>query len=300
MLKLHHYRDFIAIADSHSVRAAARAVGVAQPAMSRSLRELEKELGVSLLERNAQGVVLTPAGLRFLSRARTGLNAIHQGIDEMSEWGGLAGGRVTVALSPASMLGLLPPVYQRFRDDYPGVALHFMELSFPAAEPLLRHGQIDFFIGARPEESLARIYRAQLVLSNRRRVYGRVDHPLQKATRLADLLQADWLYSGLRERAVQDLEDFFSAAGLPTPANSTRIDSPLGILSLLAQSDALCLMPHQFASLNTGLGARLQAIPGIGSFASPDLVQITRLGQPLTPMAQRLSERLMGQGAMAA
>lgn len=299
MLKLHHYRDFVAIAEAHSVRSAARAVGVAQPAMSRSLRELEKELGVSLLERNAKGVVLTQAGERFLARSRTALNEIHRGIDEMAEWGGQSGGRLTVALSPAAMLGLLPHIYQGFRSDYPDVRLHLMELNFPLAEPLLRHGQIDFFLGARPEESLGRIYRAQTVLKNRRFVFARIDHPLQGAATLAELRQADWLYSGLRERAEQDLEDFFSAHGLAPPVHVTRVDSPVGMLSLLANSDAISLLPRQFEWLSIGMGTQVSAIQGIGGFDSPDLVLITRVGLPLTPMADRLAQRLIAQGVIA-
>ena len=55
-MKLHHIRDFIGIAQARSMRAAARELGIAQPALTRSLQELETELGTPLLERHARGV----------------------------------------------------------------------------------------------------------------------------------------------------------------------------------------------------------------------------------------------------
>ena len=60
MPKLHHLRDFAAIARAESVRSAARSLGLTQPALTRSLRELELEIGGVLCERHARGIVLTP------------------------------------------------------------------------------------------------------------------------------------------------------------------------------------------------------------------------------------------------
>src|SRR5258708_14249978 len=69
MLKLHQIRDLLAVAEKGSLRAAARHLGLAQPSISRSIRELERELGVPLLERRARGTVLTPSGRLFARRA---------------------------------------------------------------------------------------------------------------------------------------------------------------------------------------------------------------------------------------
>src|SRR5258707_5422492 len=68
-MKLHQIRDLLAVAEKGSLRAAARHLGLAQPSISRSIRELERELEVPLLERHARGTVLTPTGRRFAARA---------------------------------------------------------------------------------------------------------------------------------------------------------------------------------------------------------------------------------------
>ena len=68
-MKINSLRDFLAVAERGSLRAAARQLGLAQPAMTRSIQELEKELGVVLFERRAKGVVLTPMGEVFERRS---------------------------------------------------------------------------------------------------------------------------------------------------------------------------------------------------------------------------------------
>ena len=239
MPKLHALRDFVAMADAHSVRGAARALGLAQPAVTRSLRELEKAVGQPLFLRHARGVVLTPAGERFLVRARSVLAELRRGVDELQQLDGELEGTVTVGLSSAPILGLLPRSYAQFRRLCPRVRLRLQEATFPTAEPALRDGRLDFFVGPRPERPPGRAYRVQMLFTNQRMVFARRGHPLQRARRLAELAQADWIYSGLREKAEQDLEDLFRAHGLKPPLAVTRVDSLLAMLTLLAHSDAL-------------------------------------------------------------
>src|SRR5580693_6822900 len=68
-MKLHQLRDLVAIAEHGSLRAAARHLGIAQPTLTRSLSELERELGAPLFERRARGMVATALGQAFIRRA---------------------------------------------------------------------------------------------------------------------------------------------------------------------------------------------------------------------------------------
>src|SRR2546426_11623406 len=69
-MELRHFRYFVAVAEEHSFAHAARRLRVAQPALSKQIRDLETELGVTLFERLPRGVRLTPAGGGFLADAR--------------------------------------------------------------------------------------------------------------------------------------------------------------------------------------------------------------------------------------
>ena len=74
-MKLTHLRDVLAVAEQGSIRAAGRLLGTTQPAITRSIRELEHELGVSLFERHAKGIRLTDMGQVFVRRAAAGTSA---------------------------------------------------------------------------------------------------------------------------------------------------------------------------------------------------------------------------------
>ena len=81
-MKLHHFRDAVAIAEHGSLRAAARHLGIAQPTLTRGLSELERELGAPLFERRSKGMLATPLGEAFVRRATAILNDVRRTRDE--------------------------------------------------------------------------------------------------------------------------------------------------------------------------------------------------------------------------
>src|SRR6188508_1885518 len=89
-MKLHQIRDLLAVAEKGSLRAAARQLGLAQPSISRSIRELERELGAPLLERQARGTVLTPTGKLFASRAGAAASELRRAREEIAQLHGEA------------------------------------------------------------------------------------------------------------------------------------------------------------------------------------------------------------------
>ena len=140
----------IAIAERGSIRGAARHLQVGQPTLTRSLAELERELGVALFERRARGVVATPLGEAFVQRAMSILSDIKRASDELRQAGGAMTGTVTVGLSIAAHLALLPGALPPFIKRYPDVKLHIIEGFYPTLEASLRNGAMDFYIGSTP------------------------------------------------------------------------------------------------------------------------------------------------------
>ncbi len=292
-IKLHHLRDFVAIAQYSSVRGAARALGMAQPAMTRSLRELEKELQTPLVERHAKGVILTEAGNRLLVRAQGVMQEVRRAGEEIRQLGGSGAGTVSVGLSSAAMLGLLPQALAAFRAHFPLAKLRIVEGVYPTIESRLLNGQLDFFVGPSPErrdKSLSQ----ELIFTNERVVVGRKGHPLHAANSLAQLTQVDWVLTGLREREAQEYEELFATYDLPAPKTSMRIESTLGLLSVLASTDALVLLPRQWTD-SSMFKALLIAIPVQEKLLAPDIVLIYRASVPLTPVAEKLATLLQRQ-----
>ena len=292
MPKFHHLRDFVAIARAKSARSAARALGLTQPALTRSLQELEQEIGIPLFERHARGMALTPAGERFLVRAQAALEEVRRGFEEAGQASGVMQGSVTVALASAPVLVLLPLAYPQFRRACPDVKLRIVEGLFPAAEPLLRDGRLDFYIGPRPEHALGQGYRVDLVFANQRVVMARKGHPLRAANSLQQLLAAEWIVTGLRERLEQEFEEQFAALGLASPRVTTVAESMLALVALLCSSDALAFLPHQWADAPL-FKTLLEPITVREPLTGPDIVQVSRAGLPLTPAAEALSVLLL-------
>ena len=287
-LKLHHLRDFVAIAQHGSLRGAARALGLAQPALTRSLRELERELDTSLVERHARGVVLTAIGQRFLLRAQSAVEEVRRAGEEVAQLGGSSQGSVAMVLSTAAMIALLPSAVPTFRRLYPQARLKVIEGVYPTVEARLLSGEFDFFIGPRPERLDSRL-RMSLLFANERAVVGRKGHPLSQAGSLKNLVAADWLLTGLREREQEEYEELFGAYGLGVPQTWIRMESTLGLLSLLSATDSLVLLPRQWTDAPMFKGV-LEEIVVKEKLLAPDIVLITRAGVPLTPLAEQLSE----------
>ena len=286
-LKLHHLRDFVAIAQHQSVRAAARALGLAQPALTRSLRELERELQASLVERHARGVVLTAIGKRFLQRAQSAVEEVRRAGEEVAQLGGATGGTVAAALSSAAMLALLPQAIVAFRASHPGIDLRLIEGVFPTAEPRLLDGQLDFYVGPAPDK-LPRELRSELYFKNERVVVARLGHPLLGVRSLKALVKAEWILTGLRERTEQEFEELFSAYKLPAPSARLRVESTMGLLSIISHTDAVALLPKQWTDAPMFKHA-LAPIPVREKLLAPDIVMIARAGVPLTPAAEHFA-----------
>ena len=284
MLKLHHLRDFVAIAEARSVRGAARALGLAQPALTRSLRELERHLGVQLLERHARGVVTTAEGDRFVLRARAALEEVRRGQEEARQFAGDMHGHVTAALSSAAILALLPAAFPQFRRECPGVRLRLLEGAFPTVEKRLRDASVDFYVGPRPQGVDRQAFRIETLFANERRIVVRQGHPLRHVRSLRALTDADWVLTGLHARTEQELEEQFEAYGIPPPRMPTLVDSLLGLLTLLTTTDAVALLPRQCVDSPMFRGA-VCAVPIRESLAAPDIVAVMRSGMPLTPAA---------------
>lgn len=286
-LKLHHLRHFVAIAQHQSVRSAARALGLAQPAVTRSLSELEKELKASLVERHSRGVVLTEVGKRFLIRAQSAVSEVQRAAEEVEQLSGSGRGTVVAALSIAAMLALAAPAINAFRKSYPAAHLRVMEGVFPMMESRLLDGQLDFYVGARPVH-LPRELRSEFFFHNERMVVGRKGHPLRKAKSLGELVQADWVLTGLRDKEEAEFEELFSAHKLATPGSRIRVESVIGLMMLMSTSDALVLLPRQWTDLPLFQGV-IAPIAIQEKLAAPDIVLIARSSVPLTPIADRFA-----------
>jgi LysR family hydrogen peroxide-inducible transcriptional activator len=142
-VELRQVRYFVAVAHEQHFTRAALALGIAQPALSQQLRTLERELGVTLLQRTSRRVRLTPAGEAFLARAEQLLADADRAQREMEVFAGLGRGRLAVGVIPSLNERWLAGLFARFNQGYPGIELMLREETTAGLVDAVAKGELD-------------------------------------------------------------------------------------------------------------------------------------------------------------
>ena len=150
-MNLRALRYFVAIADAGSLTAAAAAVGVAQPALTRQLRELEADLGVQLLLRLPRGVRLTPAGVTLYESAQRLLAEAARVRQQLAQRQADPRPEVALGASPTLTRVLLPGLCESCLGAVSGIRLRAREAFTPALLDWLERGVIDMALVTNPE-----------------------------------------------------------------------------------------------------------------------------------------------------
>ena len=291
-MKLDQLQHLIAIVEQGSLRAAARRLDVPQPALTRSIRSLEKELGVDLFARQTTGMSLTAEGRRFQVRASAIVNEARRAKEEIQLVRGDYEGTVSAALSIMPHVGMLPSTLPVFNRTYPKVRLRISENLLPAVESALREGSVDYYLGAAPHQSPSAGLTMQHLCDNTRVVVGRKNHPLLKATHLKELAQADWATTAIDYNAEEDLARLFGNYQLPAPRVMFQARSAMSVLVALAQTDLLAMLPVQWIH-NPMTRDLLQAFTLEEKIPAPSIVLVRRVDLPLTPPAEFFCDVLL-------
>jgi DNA-binding transcriptional LysR family regulator len=287
-MRLSQIRDFIAVTNAGSLRAGARTVGVSQPAITKSIRQLETELGVQLLLRNARGAVATPAGKAFLARARVVQAELRKATDDLQAFQGGREGSVAFGLAPSACMLIVPDAMLQFRRQHPHARVRIVEGVSTALVPLVRDETLDFSIGQSPAAKSDAAIRFRPLMRMPLVVVGRQGHPLRTAKSLRELTDAPWLmFYPLGSGAM--LEKAFTAAGAPMPRTIVHCESYAAALALLAKTDTLGLVVSQM--LEETYGQRhLRQIKVQEALPASLLGMYTRADAPLTPAASAMAQ----------
>lgn len=145
-MRLNQFRALVTLAESGSIRGAARDLGLSQSAVTRTLREMERELGATLLIRQTHGTEFTPAGQSLLSHARLVLTTMQRAEEDVRRLSGLEQTTVRMAITPVLAAFSLRRLVSDFGTRYPTGSLD-MDIGFMlAALPKLTEGKLDFAV----------------------------------------------------------------------------------------------------------------------------------------------------------
>lgn len=149
---LEYFKVFYHTAKLGSVTGAANELAISQPAVSQSLKALERSLGVLLFQRASKGVRLTREGQLLFSHVEKGYEEIEQGVEKVKQMLNLELGEVHIGASDMTLRFYLLPFLERFHEQYPGIKVSVANAPTPETLQLLRAGKIDFGVVSTPFE----------------------------------------------------------------------------------------------------------------------------------------------------
>jgi LysR family transcriptional regulator of abg operon len=291
-VRLTQIRDFLAVIDTGSVRGAARKLGVSQPTVTKSVRGLEAELQVQLIQRSVRGIVPTPSGRAFYARARVAHSELRKAEEEASQLSAPGVGSVAFGIGPVGTTLVLPQAVKRFHRQFPHVRVRVVENLAHVLLPLVRDETLDFVVGLRRDTKLDPMLRFRPMYRSEIVIAARKGHPLGDARSLAQLAHAAWLGTPLLVRP-GGLDRTFASAGLSPPVAVIHCESYNSVVALLANTDMVGFMQRRQLQEPYARDF-LKEITVAQSLPSVTAGMYTRADTPLTLAAAAMAKAIFG------
>lgn len=280
---------FLAVAKSGQVRRAALDLGVSQPAVTKGVQRLERELGFPLFERTAKGMSLTWVATQFHARAQAMRRNLGDAIKEASDLHLGAQGVLRVGVSPLYTQRVFVPACLQLHRQRPAARVVADINLNDTLLTSLRKGDLDVTINAAPTEPVDDL-KAWPLFSDDLCVAVREGHPLlsRRRLKLEDLADAEWMLPGGGRRR---LEALMASQGLPPPRVVVEINNTTAQLTdLLLQSDLLTVASESM--LRGDPGDRMVPLPLPKLRFARQVSAFTRRGVQLSPLAERFLDVL--------
>jgi DNA-binding transcriptional LysR family regulator len=234
-------RQFVLVADKLNLSHAAEAMNLTQPALSKSMHRLQRELGTSIYVRRGRGIQLTECGEALVRHAKLIDSQLRDARAEVSALAGGERGYVRVGAGPAWLSRYLPLAISRILRSRSAVRFA-VEAGFPdQLIKRLRQGDLDVVLAGLPDNPVDPDLQCIRLSDDRVCVIARAGHPLARTRHrnLADYAKYSWILPGREVPVRQRLEQAFADHKIAPPLAVVETDSLSLILSTLRLTDCL-------------------------------------------------------------
>jgi len=225
-------RSFLAVRKHRNFTRAAEALFLSQPAVSRQIQQLERELGVTLFDRLGKSLHLTEGGETLAAEAERVLGGLDRMVEAVRSHASPGAGRLRIGAGTTPGLYMLPPLLGEFRRRYPSVEIHYsIAQSAHVAQQVLRNEiDIGFVGGALNERELL----SEPIADDEIVCFSGSKHPATGRKRIdfRSLSRETWLIRP-KGSATRTLFDAWLATKRCTLQRTVEIDSPEGIRVLV-------------------------------------------------------------------
>jgi DNA-binding transcriptional LysR family regulator len=210
---------FYHVARMGSFSAAEAILGIAQPALSRQIQQLEAELGVHLLERNGRGVSLTPFGTILQQQALAILGEMSNAVEQLQRARRTPTGRISIAAPAGIMANFMPDILRRFVAAFPEIQVTAIQASTGEVYDHLASGTVDVAIILQSRSTQKMI--CERLTVEELRLVARRDHPIakQKVVERTQLPTLDLMLPGSRHGMRENIEKYCQEGGVEINSN---------------------------------------------------------------------------------
>ena len=238
-MNIQKYMALIRTVEYGSFTKAAQMLNYSQSGISRMINDLEKEWGVSLLERGRSGVRLTSDGLRLLPYARSVCTEYQKLQAQVEELNGLQSGLIRIGTFSSVATHWLPKIIQEFQRDYPHIDYELLLGDYGEIERWIVEGRVDCgFVRLPTRPELQTIFLEQdpllVVLPER--------HPLAGCERFPIQALCDYPFMLLQKGAKADVSEIFERCGLSPKIHFTTWDD-YAIMSMVESGLGISILP---------------------------------------------------------
>ncbi|WP_158625362.1 MULTISPECIES: LysR family transcriptional regulator [unclassified Asaia] len=285
-LKLRHLQLLSAFSRHPTLQAAAESLGMAQPAASKLIGDLEELMKIRLFRLEGRRMIPTFAGevltrhavtmLEELERTRVELNALVDGRI----------GHVSIGAIDGPVIRSLVDMLRIAQETYPEIELEIRSGPSDALFQMLVDGQIDIMLGRRPVIPSPYPVHYEEIATEHLVVAARPDHPLQDTgpIPLPALADYPWILQRKGSRSRQRLEELFLDRDLTLPTRIVSSDSWMMTLAYITRTDALTLLSAPAAELQRDVG-QIALLPLDFSFDVAPWGMLVSKDRPSTPAA---------------
>ena len=269
-MELRHLRYFVAVAEEQNITRAAQRLHLSQPPLSRQIRDLEEELGVSLLLRKGKTVRLTNAGRLFLDESRAVLRRSDEAVQAVRTIAKSKRCDIHVGYAPSLTVQILPAALREFERLTPGARVTLHDLSTEEMLLGLREERLQVALMIRPQTRVLKGLRFEELRRYAVCVAMPSTHPLAhgKKPTLARIF-AERLVSYTRSD-YPEYHEWLSSLSKATPGIAEEHDSSTSLISAIEAGRGIALVPETFSCFS---GTRLKVRP-IADAATPFIVGV--------------------------
>lgn len=228
-------RQFLAVAKGGSISAGAQALAISQPAVSKAIHRLERDLGVSLFARRARGVVLTRFGEALLRHAKQIETEWNFAQSELGAYRTGRSGHLRVGAGHYFGMALLPTAISELHVHYPRLRVDLSVSANLRTLPNLYSGDLDIVVGRIPPTNVPDYIETRFIANVRMCVIAARSHPLARKRRIsaADIAAYPWVFYPDDDETVASRETMFRRMGAEPPRIASESTSLMALFQLL-------------------------------------------------------------------